>query len=202
MVAKMMLGGQPMLVNPSDIKWNFRMKFKDWKCLGGKVIQVYGTVLDDITINGAYSVQRHLGQKDVWEEQMRFRDQVERWADRAVDQSNTDPLRFFYAPRKWDFQVYIKSISIIDWKVEDFAPKWTLVLYPMDDRATHVVRGIKDLYIKRLMDGIGWKQTDYNGPTQQEVDDELAGRSVEEYVAAGLGEAYEQGTQGTGFGPT
>lgn len=196
----MSLDGVRLWVNPDDIRWNFKMKVVDHKTMGGKVIQVLGTTLSDLTISGAFGRgDRAKGETEAWESEIRFRRQVEKWADRAVHTDNTDPMRFIYPPQKWDFQVFIRSVSGTDWSVENINPRWQLVLFPVDDRAQRVVKGIKDLYLKRLLEGVGWKQTEYNGPTQMEVEEELSGRSVEEYIAGRAGEAFDQGTQGQPF---
>lgn len=205
-MANMSLGGTPLKVNPEEIRWNFKMKTRDYKTLGGKVIQVIGATLGDITIQGAHGRgDRSKGDIEGWQGEVRFIRQVEKWADRAANTNNTDPLRFTYAPRGWDFQVFVKSISGIDHTQENFNPRWTMVLFPVDDRSRAIVDGIKDLYLKRLMDGVGWKQTAYNGPTQQEVDDSLAGGSVEQYLAEGYSSAFAGGvgSSSTPFiGPT
>ena len=52
--------------------------------------------------------------------------------------------------------------------------------------AGEIVKGVKDLYIRRLMDGVGWKQTEYNGPNLTAKDSLLApyGGNVGEYLRA------------------
>lgn len=182
-VPSMYLGGIPLWVNPVDARWNFRMRVKDYKTLQGKVIQILGTEMGDITITGRYSPDRRKGEREAWEAQLRFREQVDAWAEEASQSDNKQGIRFTYPRRNWDFLVFVKMFSFTEFTPQDVAPPWSLTLYPVDARAWRVVRGVKDLYIKRLMDGIGWKQTEYNGPTFEEVESELGGRSVEEYLA-------------------
>lgn len=199
----MYLNGVPLKVNPDDIRWNFKMKTSDSKTMGGKIIQVLGTRLDDLTIQGVFSPERDKGDTEAWQSQVRFLNQVEVWADRAVNTENTDPMRFTYPPRGWEFKVYIKSISGIDWTIENVTQRWTLVLFPMDDRATAIVKGIKDLYLKRLTEGVGWKQTEYNGPTQTEVDSMLSefSGSASDYLLEQGRTVFEQGLQGQQYIP-
>jgi len=199
----MFLDGVPLKVNPDDIRWNFKMKTTDSKTMGGKVIQVLGTRLDDLTIQGQFSPDRAKGDTEAWQSQIRFRAQVEKWADRAANTENTNPLRFTYPPRNWEFKVYIKSISGIDWAIDAIAPRWTMVLFPMDDRATAIVKGIKDLYLKRLTEGVGWKQTEYNGPTQTEVDNMLSqySGSASDYLLEQGRVPFEQGLSGERYVP-
>lgn len=193
------IGGVPVWTNPEEIRWNFKMKTNDHKCMGGKVIQVYGTHLSDITLRGHFgSGDRAKGEREGWESQLRFRSQVEKWADQAVNAKNPKPIVFTYAPRRWRFNVFMKSISPVHMETNAINPAWELVLFPLEDGARDVIRGIKDLYIQRLMDGVGWKQTKYNGPTQSEVDDLLSpyGGSAEEFLESSRAQAFVEGAGG------
>lgn len=175
------LGGIPFRIDPNSVTWDFQMKVVDKPMLGGKVIQVIGTRLGDMTLTGAFGFGDR-AKKDTagWEEQDRFRDQVKKWAkDMAADRRAT-PIRFLYAPKKWDFLVHVKAFSNPEGEngvvhaPEVFNPKWQLTLFVVQDRSGVVVKGIRDLYIQRLMEGVGWKQTEYNGPTEAEVSELLS----------------------------
>jgi hypothetical protein len=186
------LGGIPLHTNPNEIRWNYSMKVSDTKCLGGKVVQILGTTLSDLTLTGYFgNGRKDKGDKEGWEQQLRFRDLVRKWADTNIAQGKAKPIRFTYAPRNWDFQVFVKSISDVHHEITEINPKWQLVLFPVDEGSRDIVRSVQDLYLKRLMTGIGWKQTAYNGPTQAEVDNTLAGRTVEEYLQDRFQAAFE-----------
>lgn len=191
------LGGIPLWTNPDEVRWNFTMRTVDRSTMGGKVIQVLGTTLSDLTIKGAFGKgdPRYDGGEG-WRSQLRFREQVRAWADQAINQHSPKPIVFTYAPRNWRFNVFVKSVSRVSLTEEEINPKWELVLFPLEEGTRDVVRGIKDLYIKRLMNGVGWKQTDYNGPTQREVDDLLAPAqgSVHEYLEQQTEQAFIEGT--------
>lgn len=190
-VHKMTLAGQGLRVNPDEMRWNFKMKVADQAAVGGKVIQILGVTMSDITLRGVFSRDRSMGDRDATDAAERFRIRMRNLARRGVEDSTTPSVRLTYPPRGWDFDVYIKSISPVDLTIGEFAPRWELSLFPVGEGASKVVRGIKDLYIKRMMDGIGWKQTAYNGPmTQALVDETLGGRSVEQYFAESMGEAF------------
>jgi hypothetical protein len=116
----------------------------------------------------------------------------------------TTPLAFNYPPRGWRFQVFVKTLAAragegaVSHDVGTLNPGFTLTLFIVEDSTTRVVTGIKDLYIQRLMSGIGWKQTAYNGPmTQAEVDQTLAPFSgdLKAYLA-------DQFDQAAGFHPS
>lgn len=187
------LGGAALRVHPTDIRWNFKMKTSETRTMGGKVIQILGTTFSDITVTGTYGRgRRDLGDQEAWQSQIRFRKQVKEWAEQAVQAADPTPLKFTYPTRNWSFNVFVRSLSDIEYTVDDINPSWTLVLFPVDQGSTKIIRDIKDLYIKRLMDGVGWKQTAYNGPTQQEVDDALSpyGGSAHDYLQAQYADAF------------
>lgn len=183
------LGKHRMRVNPNDIRWNFKMKMNDAKALGGKVVQITGMQVSDITVKGVFSPDREAGDTEAWQQYLRFRE----WVDKTTEATRQGrrSIRFAYPPRGWDFNVFIKNVTFPEISVEAIAPEWQIELFPFDDTSTAIVKGVKDLYIKRLMEGVGWKQTDYNGPTQQEVDDLLSpfNGSPQDYIESQYEEA-------------
>ncbi len=191
---KMALGGHPLMVNPEEVRWNFKMKVADTAAMGGKVIQIIGLSMSDITVRGRYSPDKSKGDTESWEAGMRFREWVKVVAKDNASSGGANTTRFTYPPRGWDFDVHIKSISAVKIEVGATAMEWDLTLVPVGSAATEVVKGIKDLYIKRLMDGVGWKQTDYNGPmTQAIVDEQLGGQSAQGLYETELGESFLAG---------
>ena len=189
------LGGLPLPVDPNSVAWTFRMKTAEIVTLGGKVIQVYGTDLGDMSLAGTFG-------KGGWEARDAFTARVQAWANADSASLHPTPLRFSMPSRGWDFRVHVKAYSAQggehEHSNENFAPKWGLVLFIVEDATTKVVKGIQDLYIARLMNGIGWHQTDYNGPTQQEVDTRLKpyNGSFPDYLKAKTQEASDGGSGG------
>lgn len=186
------LGGYPLPVDPDSVAWTFRMKTAEIVTFGGKVIQVYGTDLGDMSVAGTFG-------RGGWEARDRFTARVQGWANTDAHSLHPKPLRFVMPSKGWDFKVHIKAYSAPGGQFEhsndDFNPKWGLVLFIVEDATTKVVKGIQDLYIARLMNGIGWHQTEYNGPTQAFVNDKLSpyGGSVGEYLRAGISGQTEDG---------
>lgn len=184
------LGGIPMRIDPNSIGWSFQMKIAEHSTVGGKVIQVFGTDLGDMTISGVLGFgDRSKGDTAGWEDMERFRARVQGWADNATRQLHPAPVRFLYPSKKWDFNVYVKAFGgvgggPIEHSNVNYNPAFTLTLFVAEDATGVVVKGIQDRYISRLMSGIGWKQTKYNGPTQQQVDQTLAPYhgSVADYI--------------------
>lgn len=203
MVAPVILGGIPIWCNPDQIRWNFKMKTAETLTVGGKVIQILGTTLGDITVQGAFGNGEHAkGETEAWQSQIRFRNQIMAWVQAATDNSASKPLRFTYSPHGWDFQVFVRNFSDIEQVVDEPNPKWALTLFPVDAGSNKIISGIKDLYIQRLMEGVGWKQSAYNGPSQAEVDAKLGGQSTTDYQASQTAAAYNAGLGGTTDGST
>lgn len=194
-VSKITLGGIPLRVNPHEVRWNFKMKADDTKSLGGKVIQVMGVTLSDITMKGQFAPDRTKGDTEAWQQQMRFRSYIESLSEAAETArgGRAKPLKFRYPPRNWDFNVFVKSLTPYHMSEDTISEQWEVVLFPVDGGSREVIDGIKDLYIKRLMDGVGWKRTDYNGPTQAEIDQRLDGLSPAEYMRKRYQEEFEEG---------
>jgi hypothetical protein len=178
------LGGIPLVVDPDSVARSFKMKTAQHDTLGGKVIQVFGTSLGDMTVSGSFGVGG-------WQERDQFTAQIKKWIQADIDRARSQPLRFSYPSRAWNFLVHVKAYSGTSGEFthsdREINPTWTLVLFIVEDSTGKVVKGIQDLYISRLMDGIGWKQTPYNGPNQAQVDKLLApyGGSVVKYLADG-----------------
>lgn len=182
------LGGIPFRIDPMAINWGYSIKTNVTETIGGKVVQVFGTTVDDMTVRGKFSSIP---------EQAQFLRRVEGWIDSVIKDRDAPPLRFTYAPRQWDFLVYVASFSqpgsdnSISLSNDVFAPAWALTLSIIEDNGG--LRAVKEQamksYIERLATGIGWKQTAYNGPLgDQQVQSLMSGRnvgSIPELIAQG-----------------
>jgi hypothetical protein len=179
------LDGIPFRIDPDEVTWPFKMKVVDHKTLGGKVIQVLGTVFGDMAVTGVFGHgDPAQGDTSGWEEQERFRVRLKTFTREVAADREPTPIRFRYPPRDWDFQVYVKALSdpiVLD--NETINPRYTLTLFVVTDNSGAVERGIQDLYVSRLMQGIGWKQTSYNGPSQDEVDALLTSAGAADPIA-------------------
>lgn len=161
------LAGRPFRLDPNSVSWNFSTKAADKPTVGGKVIQVYGTQISDMTITGEFGVGG-------WQQQEAFlKEMKEMGAKQArvarLSRSQAQPFRFTYPPRGWEFLVYLKAYSnpeggrAVRHEPGIFNPKWQLTLFIVEDNS-----GLKlvaqNAYISRLVKGMGWKRTDFNGP--------------------------------------
>lgn len=189
------LGGLAFTIDPTSVNWDYQMKTAQQRTLGGSVIQVYGVTLGDMTVSGVFGAGNAArGDTAGWQAQERFRKQVQTWTEQAIANSGATPLRFLFPAFKWDFRVFVKGFTSPDGDSvhhnnEIINPRWTLTLFVVADQTGVVTKGIKDAYLSRLMTGVGWKQTQFNGPGSGDVLKLLGGQSVQSYVESQLTKA-------------
>jgi hypothetical protein len=165
------LGGIPFQVNPYNVSWDCSLKVVRKKTVGGFVVQILGVHVGDITVSGVFAYGDQPGDGFAWKEQELFRQRVKGWAE-AAERDINQTIVFSFPAYNWNFEVYVKEFTSQagDAVVHDntvIAPDWTVKLFIVNDRTKVVIKGIEDTYIKRLFNGVGWKQTSYNGPVSQ-----------------------------------
>jgi hypothetical protein len=157
------LGGVSFTFDPHSIQWDYTVHISDKPFIGGKVVQVYGATIGDITIEGSF------GRFDGLDAQLAFLDRMKRMGSAKVDDARTPPTRFFWPEQRWDFQVYLKRYEnpkggrAIEHSPENFAPEWRLVLHPVSGTST-LQQASVTAFIERLSQGMGWRETEFQGP--------------------------------------
>lgn len=157
------LDGTAFRIDPTVVSWDFKPKVSSTKTVGGKVVQVYGVELGDLVIEGSFG-------RGGWEEQAAFLDRMKAAGDNQMEQFGREypqPYRFFWPEKSWDMLVWLKAFSdgsgMIQLSNEIVAPKWRLTFHIVEDNS-----GLKKLatdeFIERLAAGIGWRQSEFNGP--------------------------------------
>jgi hypothetical protein len=176
------IDGIPMRLNPTSISWPYTMKIADQRTLGGKVIQLLGVTLGDLTVEGTFGVGG-------FEEQQAFFDRIVNYMDTQMPlKGNPSPLHFLWPERGWDFWCFVRSMTqqgaqtAIRADNKTFAPGFVLTLFIQEDNGD-LIRAVKTsaaaAFIGRLTAGLGWKQTAFNGPTgAEEVSAVLSGRTI------------------------
>lgn len=128
------LGGMQFRVDPSQVHWEYSVDVAVTPTIGGRVVQVLGTTLGDMTIQGLYGEKRSGGAQESWQLAEDFATKISRLAERQAGRPTmaqlmgTDPspmhptMRFRYnddTPERrarnepihdWDFNVYIKAL--------------------------------------------------------------------------------------------
>lgn len=190
------MGDGPSLafrVDPDEIEWSFKVNTKVFHTIGGRVIQVLGGTLGDMVINGSFGEERramhsergYIGQS--WRLQEMFVNRVReimefQSADATIHHEASSkmhkPARFIYAPKDWNFEVYVKSITDPDGgsmtrRTGKFNHRYSLVLFIVEPDSQRI-RQVKDeaiaQYINRISEGIGWRYSEYTGTGWENLD--------------------------------
>lgn len=178
------LNDVPFRINPQSVRWDYTMKYNSRDTVGGRVIQLFGVRLGDLTIEGVFGKGGPAEQEGFFN---RIVDIIKNQTP-LDPKANPNPVRFFWPQRSWDFTCYIRSISqpgtrtSIALDNETINPGYRLVLFIQEDNQ-NILNAVKDAataaYINRLTAGMGWKQTTWNGPTgTAELQDSLHGQTV------------------------
>lgn len=184
-----MLGNYRFRLDPSSVSWDFKVHVRDVKTIGGKVVQVLGTSLGDMTVTGSFGKGGHREQVEMLRSMSKVGDEM-MYGSRTP--KGVAPIRFVYPPRKWDFRVYLRAFSQPGDRVaahfapEIIAPGFMLTLFIVEDNA-NLKKVAQDAYISRLSAGLGWKLTEFNAPGVQDVAATIAAEGgIKEYLTRHL----------------
>lgn len=167
-------------IDPDSIEWNFKINTTVIPTVAGRVVQVLGATLSDMSVMGHYGQNHAAGQDgESWKLAEAFANkirQIQEYQSRDSTQRGLMhvPATFNYSPKGWRFQVYIKSLAdsrggSVAHATGRFSYDYQLQLFIVDviSDDLHVLTGAKknavDAYIARISDGIGWHFSQYNG---------------------------------------
>jgi hypothetical protein len=161
------LGGWTFRVDPQSVSWPFSMKTAVTDTLGGKVVQLYGVQLGDITVSGSFGRGGYLEQK-AFLTYLESNTPTDIQIQTSGQQTGFfNLIKFTYPPKNWDFNVYLKSFSeaggsgtSIDVTPNNFNPKWTIVLFPNQSNNEFRAAAI-DAAISHTQTGFGWDPKEY-----------------------------------------
>lgn len=145
-------------IDPQSLDWNFQINTSVTNTLGGRVVQVTGATLSDITIQGLFGEDHSKSATSPtedppgvsWKLARRFasviREMME-WQTRDAQNQGKmhQTARFTYPPMGWDFRVYIKDFSdpdggVISIRPEKFSHGYVLTLFVVEDASAAVVK--------------------------------------------------------------
>lgn len=147
--------GLPFRLQPQSVNWGFTTRTSVTETIGGKVVQVLGVDLGDMTVLGSFGVGG-------WREQEAFLAKM-RWVstEQVKDYTGT-PQRFIVPSRGWDFGVFLKAVSPGTHDASTINLRWSLTLAIVTDNV-----GLKavaeNIFISRLAQGLGWSVDMFNG---------------------------------------
>jgi hypothetical protein len=169
--------GQPFRLDPESVSVSFSVRSNSIETIGGRVVQIYGVQWNDLIIVGSFGkgAARAFG-ANPFQDQREFLDRMKAIGDRQSELiTQSEPQKFIWPEQGWNFRVYLKEYTDtrgnkpIQRSPDEVNPKWQLTFFVVEDNA-NLTQGIADDFLARLAKGLGWKQTEYNGP----LDDVLA----------------------------
>jgi hypothetical protein len=175
-------------VDPDLIDWTWSVQTNVIETIGGRVIQVLGARLDDLTVQGSLG-QDHsdpaAGQS--WQQAQAFLTTVtaimEQQASDATDNALMHPPAVFtYPPKGWRWNVYVKSLTDPDGssslvlKPGKANQRYVLTMFIVNESSALTVAGTGETgalaqqsqqaiaqFMARISDGVGWTANKYTG---------------------------------------
>lgn len=181
-------------IDPESVEWNFEINTTVINTVAGRVVQVLGATLSDMTVAGKYGQNVAAGQDgESWKLAEAFANKIRQIQEHQSRDSREHgkmhvPATFNYSPKNWRFQVYVKSLAdtrggSVAHQTGRFSYDYVLQLFIVDvvSDDLHVLKGEKqkavDAYIARISDGIGWRFSMYNGQVPANPTGGLYGRN-------------------------
>jgi hypothetical protein len=183
-------------INPTSIDWGFDIHTTAVPTIGGRVVQITGATLRDISVIGYVGEDRKAGRSRdnnpdhagaSWRLHEAFIKKCREIMEFQSRDSRTPgkmhaPAVFNYPPHGWRWSVYLTEVSDIDGQasIEHRSGKYSygyqLKLFIVQQGSDSLVtagtsKSSVDAaqeqaiasYIARISEGIGWRQTEYNG---------------------------------------
>lgn len=216
-LASLGFNGGPQItfrINPSSIDWGFDIHTSVTHTVGGRVVQITGATLRDVTVVGYLGENRKAGgPPDNWNSDhagaswrlheafvARCRKIMEHQSrDSNVHGKMHSPAVFNFPEHDWRWKVYLTDVADIDGQASiehrtgKFSHGYRLKLFIVQAGSASLVKAgtSKDAvdiaqekaitsYIARISEGIGWRQSEYNGPTGSEESKKDADKGQEE----------------------
>lgn len=175
-------------IDPDLIEWHWQVLTNVVDTIGGRVIQVIGARLDDLTVRGSLG-QDHANRAtgESWQQAQAFLDTVtaimEQQASDAVQNTRMHPPAVFtYPPKGWRWNVYVKALTDPDGeksvvlKPGKANQRYVLSLFIVGESSALTVAGTTSNgaltqqssqaiahFMARISDGVGWKASKYTG---------------------------------------
>ena len=174
-------------IDPELIEWDFQVITNVIETVGGRVIQILGSYLNNLTVQGSLGQDHRYANGVSWRQAEAFLQlitQMMEFQSRDSNQQNkmSPPAIFTYPPRGYRFQVYIDSLTDADGnnsiilRPGKFNQRYVLSLFIVQDASEGLVtagtsNGVLNrkaeqaiaAYMARISAGVGWQFSVYTG---------------------------------------
>jgi hypothetical protein len=174
-------------IDPDLIDWTWSVQTNVVETIGGRVVQILGARLEDLTVQGSLGenhADKATGQS--WQQAQAFLTTVTAIMEQQSADSNTQalmhrPAVFTYPPKGWRWNVYVKALTDPDGANSlILSPgksnqRYVLTLFIVQESAALVPAGTVDgalaqqsksavtQFMARISDGVGWTANKYTG---------------------------------------
>lgn len=175
-------------IDPDLIDWTWSVQSNVVETIGGRVIQILGARLEDLTVQGSLG-QNHADKAggESWQQAQAFLATATAIMEQQSADSNTQatmhqPAVFTYPPKGWRWNVYVKSLMDPDGNNSVvLAPgkvnqQYVLTLFIVNEGAELTAAGTTangalaqqgqtaiSQFMARISDGVGWTANKYTG---------------------------------------
>lgn len=152
-ICSLSLGGKTLRLrtNPNSITWSSQLITKPEDTYGGRVIQLLGTRLGDLTV----TAECGLGGWAYMVKVSRFFQML------MTEQRKGRPAVFEYTTRHWKLNVFATSVPFSD-KVTDVSREFTMTFKIQEDLSGSMSQQSLSVELARLKQGIGFVKGPYN----------------------------------------
>jgi hypothetical protein len=175
-------------VDPDLIDWSWSVQTNVIETIGGRVIQVLGARLDDLTVQGSLG-QDHADQAtgNSWQQAQAFLTTVTAIMEQQASDATQNalmhpPAVFTYPPKGWRWNVYVKALTDPDGnsslilKPGKANQRYVLTMFIVNEGTALTVAGTGETgalaqqsqqaitqFMARISDGVGWTANKYTG---------------------------------------
>ncbi|MFE0490206.1 hypothetical protein [Streptomyces griseoaurantiacus] len=200
-------------LNPSSIDWSFDIHTTVTPTVGGRVVQITGATLRDLTVVGYLGENRRAGRSPdrntdhagaSWRLHEAFIARCRAIMDYQSRDSTTPgkmhaPAVFNYPAHGWRTKVYLTEVAdadgqaSIEHRTGKFSHGYRLTMFIVQQGSDALVKAgssnsLVDAaqekaiasYIARISEGIGWRQSEYNGGITEDPIDSDKGQKDKE----------------------
>jgi hypothetical protein len=180
-------------LDPEDIEWDFQIITNVIETVGGRVIQVIGSYLNNLAVTGSFGQDHRAAAPDdeSWVQAQAFLQLITAMMEYQSQDANqqelmSPPAVFTYPPKNYRFQVYIDSLTdatdpigsgnSLEMTPGTINQRYSLSLFIVQDASEGLVaagtsNGVINqqaeaaiaAYMARISAGVGWQFSIYTG---------------------------------------
>ena len=174
-------------IDPNNIEWDYQIITNVIETVGGRVVQIIGSYLNNMTVQGDFGQDHSTRYGESWRQAEQFLGLITQImeaqsADANQQELMAPPAVFSYPPKGWYFQVYVDSMTdprtgnSVMLTPGTFNNQYQLSLFIVSSQSQGLVtagtidgvlnqqaEAAINAYMARISEGIGWSSSVYTG---------------------------------------